>query len=168
MPYQARGAIAVKFSWEDETGSVGYSQGWLPAGTLLADVKTKADALAASAAAASDCKQMGYGVSAKFANDTPGTAGAGSRVERRAEFSMQTAAFVPTRVSIPGPKPEIIKQSGGIDDQNELVSTFTGLLVTGGWCDSRGSDITGLLADYERSNSTSKRQKTSDVVVDAA
>lgn len=168
MAYQARGAIRVKFTWEDETGSTGYSQGFLPAATLLADVKTKADALAADAAAASDCKLMGYGVNARFANDAPGTAGAGSRVERRAEFVMQTQAFFPTTVSIPGPKAEIVKQSGGIDDQNALVSAFTGELVAGGWCDSRGSDITGLLADYERSNSTSKRQKTTDIVVDAA
>lgn len=167
MALVQRGALRVIYTYRDKTGSIGKGEAFLPSITTLADAKTLADALMAELQTASDCSVLSYNVVASFIETAPVAAVSGSRVENKGVFQFRTAAGKLTKLTVPGIKAALVNDAGGIISTATPAAAIVGTMTTSAWCDSNGSDVVSLYADYQRFSSTTKRQMTSDSAPEA-
>lgn len=162
MAIVQRGALKVSFTYRDETMSLGKGEAYLPVATTLASAQTLAAALVEDIAAATDCVVLGYSITAGYVENAPAAAAAGSRVENKAVFQFRTAAGKISKFTLPGIKPALVNAAGGIISSATAAAAVIADITTSAWCDSNGSDLTNLYADYQRFSPTSKRQLTTD------
>jgi hypothetical protein len=155
-------APSITFQFVDETGSVGTASYNIDPDTTVADARTAAAGLLVQLKANSDCEVNGYVITFPTIDTAPETPAAGSRVERKGNFTWRTAAGKTARTTIPGIKDAAVLASGRIDEDQADVAAYVGALDGTPWTDSNGSGLSALSEAYETFRSTTKRQLPSD------
>lgn len=155
-------APTVTFTFVDETGSTSTATYSIDPATTVADARTAAAGLLVQLKANSDCSVQGYTINFPTIDTAPEAPAAGSRVERKANFSWRTAAGKIAKTTIPGIKDAVVLSSGRVDEDLADVAAYVGALSAAPWTDSNGAGLDTLIEAYESFRSTTKRQLPTD------
>jgi hypothetical protein len=159
-------APTVSFTFVDETGSTSVATYSLDPATTVADARTAAAGLLVQLKANSDCSVQGYSINFPTIDTAPEAPAAGSRVERKGNFTWRTSAGKIAKTTIPGIKDAVVLASGRIDEDQADVAAYAGALDGAPWTDSNGATLSTLIESYETFRSTTKRQLPTDRRVD--
>ena len=150
----------LKFTFRDETGSLGSLLVHVPYATLAADAIAAADAIVATIVALTGCAVLGYSLTYVKSETDPATPDDGSRVENKGVFTWRTADGRTTTFTVPGILEEVLNPDGSIDRTNALIIAMVAVVEDVGaiFAGASGSDIVGLLSAYQRFSGSTKRQ----------
>lgn len=160
-------ATRVSFALVDETGSRSSMEVGVGAAATLADIRAAAEELVPLIEAASDCVVEGYSITASTIETAPAAPAAGSRVERKANFTFRTAAGKIARVTLPGIIGAAVLSSGRVDEDNAAVGAVLTDLLGEPWTDSNGQSLNAVTESYETFRTTTKSQKPSARRIDS-
>ena len=148
----------VTYRFRDETGSQAASVLHIPWGTLASVALTDAGSLADLINIISGCTLLSYTVGYEVVEDAPGSAGAGSRVERKGRYIWTLANGLESRTDIPAPLAFTLLSDGVIDLANSDVDAFFNAVLAGtSFCGADGSDLVGLKSAYEAYRASTRR-----------
>jgi hypothetical protein len=164
MPFVDRPSASATFVLLDETGSRSTVQFDIPKTTLVEAAFLGVGGLRALIATLTNCAVISQSVTYSQHDTTPEVPAAGSRVERKGVFTFRTAAGKTATYQIPGIIPDVVTNSGRIDEDRPAVAAFVNALIAADviFCDSNGSDLTSLKEAYERYRRTTRSMLPND------
>lgn len=150
----------LKFTLRDASGSVGHLLIHVPYATAASVAIAAADAISGALALLTGCVFLGYSLTYAKAENAPGSADVGSRVENKGEFVWLTADGRQTRFSLPGIKSSLLNVDGSVDRSAADVIAMIALVEDVGsiFAGASGSDITAILQAYQRFSRSTKGQ----------
>jgi hypothetical protein len=164
MAFQNRPSAQLVYGLVDDSGSRATVRFHIPYATLAGVAIAGADVLRPLLDTIGGCSVVSQGVTYSQFNDSSPAPLAGSRVENKGVFSFRTANAGISKIEIPGVLDSILLKSGAIDRTNVDVAAFVSYLIATNalWCSADGADLTGLIAAYQRSNSSTGNQLPHD------
>lgn len=160
MAFQTKPAAELTFTLQDATGSKSFLSFPIPSATLASVALAAAGVMRGLLANVTGCAILAQSLTYSQVDDTPETAEAGSRVERKGALVYRTSAGKVARFEIPGIIPAAILADGALDRTNAGLAALIVAMTEADaiYSDSNGFDLSSLAEAYEVFRTTKQSQ----------